>query len=378
MPILVTCPRLGVVKSKTLAYLFVQSRFAEGGVAGRRLVPSFPQYSSDGTLGADEERCYLRCVDLRPFAIEPRTTSETLEVYFHVGAHKTGTTTFQKLIRENAVQLYRQGIVPVAREIPQLLGGPLSVDNEMQIVRPLRQAVKERRAGKRSTAHAQLKKLFQSIVQDAPSAVFSDEAYLGRRLGPHFPVLYPEAGDYIEALAELFPERRVRIILYIRHQDRLIESNFLHAVKTGYAGNFDTYLHSLNREKLHWEGVADNIARVVGAQNLVVLPFEQIREGFEPFARRFFEIFSRSAELQINPVSANPSLSGVGIRLAQYLSPKMSADWWRVVRQPLQRAFSNRVFPEARLLSSIQRDRLKETYQSDYERTIHKYPGWDK
>lgn len=316
-----------------------------------------------------EQSAGRRPLDLRGLLVAP-PRSRRPENFIHVGAHKTGTSTLQSLIRENGPELLAQGILPIARVLPIVEGLERPLDNEADLIRPLRSLAK--RPSEKHRRH--LKRMLSAMGRAAPSMLLSDEAFLGHRIGSTRG-FYPHAEAMLATLVSVLPKRRTRVILYVRHQDRLIESNYLHSVKLGSAETFPGFLQRIDLDAMSWLDLAGRLAGIVGGENLIVRPFEPIAQGVVPFAREFFSLFCDPARLNLREIQANPSLSAPGVFLARLLGPRIPASAWYYLRQGIQLTMSHRILPPARLLSDAARKRLRARYQDDYDEVLRLYPG---
>lgn len=124
-------------------------------------------------------------------------------IYLHIGTDKTGSTAIQKLLHWNRARLLGHGIL-----YPQ--------------------------AGVMHYDHARLK-LALDAGDETPWQKLREEA----AVNPDADVVLSHEGFYhlgselIDRLREWLPEGDVRVILYIRRQDDMIESGMLQQIKTG-------------------------------------------------------------------------------------------------------------------------------------------------
>lgn len=137
------------------------------------------------------------------------------------------------------------------------------------------------------------------------------------------------------ALKELFPD--ARIILVIREQCALIESNYAQVIKEGYGRSFKQYVNysrgkfgnnrsestvSLNIESLHYTGYVRNYVEQFGKENVLVLPYEMLRSAPEVYLERL----SRFMDVEIEQPEKSGSkhmkvsLSHSGLGVTRFLN----------------------------------------------------------
>ncbi len=218
----------------------------------------------------------------------------------------------------------------------------------------------------------------EACGQQAETILISSEGLLGGR-PTRGEGLYPDAVQFLSSVRSVFAERRLRVILYVRRQDRFLESCYVQDIHEGKSmATFEDYLRDdVGEGDLSWLHYADRIASVVGADNLSVREFESIRHGFQPFALDFLQHVINPKGLAIPEVNANPSLTSEGLELARLIMPRVGRDAWPEFLTLLQRHLSiNGGGTRVELFTPSQREALLQRYREDLEQALAKYPGW--
>lgn len=191
------------------------------------------------------------------------------EIWIHAGLPKTGTTTIQLALRDNADWLAERGWrYPVAarqglahhRLVPAVIDPPPDMDWI-------------------DTAGAELAldELTAEIRATAPDRVILSSEALGRS---------PEAtGRVVDRLRSAFPASRFVILVLLRRQDHNLEAYYNQTLKTGAVRATDADLARVSLADLDWlldyRALLDRFADRTGGAELAVQPFEadQLRPG---------------------------------------------------------------------------------------------------
>ncbi|MGL6344089.1 MAG: hypothetical protein ACRC80_33695, partial [Waterburya sp.] len=84
----------------------------------------------------------------------------------------------------------------------------------------------------------------------------------------------PTKIDFVWQVAEKLEKYSTKIIIYLRRQDRKIESHLVQRIKTGATFNdFDKYISE--ELAIDYLGIINNWSEVFGKENIIVKPFEQ-------------------------------------------------------------------------------------------------------
>ncbi len=159
------------------------------------------------------------------------------EVWLHIGTPKSGTTALQRHLTDSREALAGQGLAYVAPE------GKTS-SNDLVV------AMNKGRAELPAIAEA-LNRQIETCA--APRAILSSE------------MLYGVAPDRLYELLPALTESRVKVLVYLRRQDRYIEAMFLQKSKNGrfygsiadYIAKFDGSGSDFARELAPWADYPD-------------------------------------------------------------------------------------------------------------------------
>ncbi len=237
----------------------------------------------------------------------------------HIGYHKTGTTWLQQHVFSNR----RLGFVSPFRkqdELPSLLIYPNPLDFD---------AV---------GARARLLPAVEAATRQGLAPVLSSERFSG----------YPDSGGYdskeiAQRLATVFPEARVLIV--IREQRAMILSAYKTSVRAGGGCSLAEYLHPPERgrgrlpgfdlEFFNYHRLVDCYRSLFGGENVLVLPYEQLREAGVDYVLRIASFARAAANRQAverlpfrrrENESASAMLTGVKRWLNPHVAPRDRAN----------------------------------------------------
>ena len=300
------------------------------------------------------------------------------KVFFHVGAHKAASTTIQNNLKLNR-RLLSDSIDLAAvlvsdypdsyffRFFLDLSDGTVDCNDEASFD----QAVSKARAS------------FEEILaglDPSKSVFFSYEGFLGYCRLHEYKALYPHSRFVFTALRKIASDYDVKIVLIIRRQDSYIESCYLQQLKVGRCLDFNSYFSSLALDSFSWFRVAEEAARLFGADNLQVLHFEGIREvGALRFLSDILRFLSGHdvSGLEMNVVAkSNESLSQKGVELCLAAYPLLEKiEDRRAFREFVAKHYSVERFGRARLLSQRQTDMVMSACRHSNQRLEQYLPG---
>lgn len=265
----------------------------------------------------------------------------------HVGAHKTGTTLVQKVLRSNREAFARRGYdVLIRNEYENLTEGLHS---------------RWRRQG---ASLSNVNKAF-AMVRDAmthDSLVISHEDILASvhsfRTGP----LYAPADNVLRIAHRVLQPERTTVLLYVRRQDRFVESSYLQTVRVGSTMSFEEFMEPVTPANLRWDHLVEKIRDAIPADaELRVNYFEGIKElQSRPFVRDFFQQtgVGVAPKFTFNTEAVNRGYSDAALKLALVGNAELEAEDRRKLRLFLDANFSNVTHPSPRLLTTEQRQEM--------------------
>ncbi len=190
-----------------------------------------------------------------------------MDIVLHLGAHRTGTTTFQTFLKDKAEGLDQAGIAVwrPAQTRKGMFDG--LVPNPMN--RAWRKNMQERAEGR-----VQIQ-LSQQIAQGHHTLLVSDENMMGSIIGNlRHGSLYPAAGERMARYLRAFGGQVDRVVLTIRSLDTFWASSMSHAVTRGRPVASQRKIDDLVKARRGWRDVIMDVACALPDTTLTVMPFE--------------------------------------------------------------------------------------------------------
>ena len=303
--------------------------------------------------GELREKLSGRVVDaLMAFRSSLRPASEQKAIYLHIGAHKTGTTAIQSMLRAEFRRLrwfsfyydrrfYRLGKVLARRS-------PLPHREREELRREVNGWLRAR---------------------PEPNIIASSEALFGDLFAS-----YSNIQDVAEDIKAILEGHDVRIVACIRRQDEFIQSVYHQHTKRGGTLRFDAFLRTHDVHAYRWNELLARYVRVFGRDAISVLSYQDVFQTstavlerlFPPLAARGFRSIAR-------PAVRNPSLSLKGIEIAIRCNDVLNAQEQRTLRRFLQKTFDQRRGDKHTLFSDEQRRELLDFYASSNQQCIDEF-----
>jgi hypothetical protein len=187
-----------------------------------------------------------------------------MDVILHVGAHRSGTTTFQQYMRsqKDTLDAHNIGFWGPARTRKSVFPGLLSQPSLAKDV-------------KRASGRVQLH-LGRSRTAGVKKLLVSDENMIGSsRQCLREGVLYPAIGDRMARISAAFGGQINRVILTIRAQDLWWASAAAFTVARGHAVPMPKQRDDIAQSARTWRDVITDLACAVPSADVLVTPFEQ-------------------------------------------------------------------------------------------------------
>lgn len=297
-------------------------------------------------------------------------------IHFHVGAHKTGTTYMQSLLRANHEGLADHGICFV----DPWQGGK----RQWAYRAALRAGLDGKKV--RQPRLTEADDLLQDLVQQRlaefedtdPLVSLSCEVVLGNYVLTNG--LYPHAHAGLSHVKRSFPEAQVTIFLCIRSFDRFLESGYVQRVLGRHeTRTFDEYLQGIDTPSLSWLPVMQAAENLFGPDHVVIWPYEEFRAREGEVWQRFLGLEDWESVLAREVSRKNPSLSHKGMEykreINQYVAAVEDADDRKAFRGLVNKRFFLNFMKEhfstdhglaaPRLLDEARRESLVAQYHNE-------------
>lgn len=296
--------------------------------------------------------------------------SDARTLILHIGTQKTASTLIRRFLKANTDQLAHADTRLVDRAtltespffgyLERVTAGTVAVGDPVptEIVASLADMVK----GPESQVLMTSEILFHRL----PLEDFYDRITQG-----------------LELFQTLLPGWRIRVIFYVRVQKSFVESCYTQLLQMGKRVKFSVYTGGGVPPHLSWARVCDDIARVIGAGNLTVRPFEIIRGlGAEGFLADFLyhlglgdtqiETFAFDETLAEGQ-TANRGFSEVAVKVARFAMPMLAPSDRKKLRKFLQENFSTEHYPRPVYFSDEQAAQMADHYRADNARLFATY-----
>ncbi len=294
------------------------------------------------------------------------------KIYLHIGAHKTASSYLQTVLRDN-IKLFQSSNISIKLRshinasdfFPHLqqLNEKGALDNELDAINSFKKLLPKN--NKMNICLWSNEDLFKSLgIND-----FYD--YIDKAL------------KFICDNAEGF---EVFVILYTRNQVSYMESVYTQFIHVGRSFTFKNYLEIGDKNSISWLTVCSRIESVIGRQNLIVKPFETIKElGSSEFFLDFVSSFSSidcrnviDAASYESEKGANRSFSDLAIQISRKVQPLLSKDEKELFRAFLQTNFSTATHPKTKFFSEKSIRQINSQYKEDNEELFSLYmPSYD-
>lgn len=286
------------------------------------------------------------------------------EIILHVGAHKTASSFLQTMARDHNAGLREAGLSVIHRR--QIMKSAFH-DGIVALIEDKEPDYEAARAN------------FDNMLSNKRHRVLFTNEDLVHRFGDTG--FYPKAAQALRYVREIAGDASLRVILYTRAQADYIESLFMQFMHLGRTFTFEQYVRRQEKIDLSWHRVLEDMASVIGRENVTAIPYESVRRlGSEQFYQNFLsacgvaapERFTVSEEVERSR-GANRSYSAEALNIARTINPLLDKEGKDVLRKFLQENYSTATHPKAELFTPDQRDQLRERYRECNQRLFEDY-----
>ncbi len=193
-----------------------------------------------------------------------------MDIYLHIGSHRTATTTFQSYLTRNSTVLTAAGLS---------VWGPKRLRDGFfsgLLKRPQDITPDDQRRAHRSLGRIGVE-LTLAERQGLRAVLLSEENIMGSvRNNLRQQVLYPDLDFRLDRLRPAFQGRVRRVGIGIRSYDSYWASALAFAVARGHRCPTEEVLDRLVTQPRRWRHVIEEVAAVLGGAEIIVWPFEAI------------------------------------------------------------------------------------------------------
>jgi hypothetical protein len=201
------------------------------------------------------------------------------QIFLHIGTQKTGSSSLQFFLQENRKQLAELGyLYPSTERAHHYLAYSLLGDPREQ---------------------------YQSFTWEDTLGEIDNSSLDKIIISSEF-FVQSTSNEFIQKIADKLQKYQTKIIIYLKRQDKKIESSFNQQMKTGvYTGTVEFYLQKHNLSS--YLKTLDNWAQIFGQENIIVRPLEkqQIPDIYQDFLHCVgitdLEGFQRTEDRNVKP-----------------------------------------------------------------------------
>lgn len=193
-----------------------------------------------------------------------------VEVILHIGAHRTGTTTLQRLLEKNAHNLRKNGVTAWTPRTTRsgmfdaMLKPPAEWTPEVR-------ARIRRDMGRISVELARLKQAGQRVL------IVSEENMIGNcRANCARTRLYPLISERLQVFRAVFGQHTTRVCFGIRRYDDWWASALSYGIPVGFDYPDEAALDRMVTQPRTWTKIIREVARVFRGARLVVWDFDDV------------------------------------------------------------------------------------------------------
>ena len=206
--------------------------------------------------------------------------------------------------------------------------------------------------------------------------LISNESIAGRLQPDYQDPFWGRAAASVGELIEVLQPRTTSVILYVRRQDRLLESVYMQRIHTGHTTTWEEFRDLTCRDlRVGYTRLIESLESVPGVDEIQVRPFEIIAGGGRLFVADFLEMAGLGG-IRV-PKGNDPSNQSytapaweAAMVMNQYVESPEDA---KAVRRFLGRLFPPSDYPKAILLSDEERGELLEMYREDNRDLFSRY-----
>jgi len=290
------------------------------------------------------------------------------QLILHIGVQKTGSSLIQRSMRSARKRIRSAGVGYVDRraflDMPDMWAwaayGRQSFSNEA-----FREQLSE-------AVRVEMGKTAGS----GDRVLISNESIVGRLQPDYQNPFWGRAAASVGELIEVLQPRTTSVVVYVRRQDRLLESVYMQRIHTGHTTTWEEFRDLTCRDlRVGYTRLIESLESVSGVDEIQVRPFEIIAGGGRLFVADFLEMAGLGGiRVPKGNDPSNQSYTAPAWEAAMVMNQYVeSAEDAKAVRRFLGRLFPASDYPKAILLSDEERGELLEMYREENRDLFTRY-----
>jgi hypothetical protein len=290
-----------------------------------------------------EAYCYLRN---REFSRAPK------QIWVHIGATKTGSTTIQHVLRDGRPQLRRQSIC--------FDGQGYNLGKNLMRQSPLS-----------DDALAELQQFWQNRIARRPerTIILSAESFCGD------PYCGSSNAQFVARdLRRILDGLSVEIVAVVRRQDRWTESIYQQYIKGGRSASFDDFVRKCGPFPVHWDKLLDEYALQFGSEHVHAHVYETLfSSAANPVMALFGPLMDEFKFEVAGLPRRNPGVSQIGLEVLRRCNELLTREQSIALRKFVEANFPAAGNSRYRYLDDDARDEFVRQCAESNERLFRKY-----
>lgn len=293
------------------------------------------------------------------------------KLYLHIGTPKTGTSTLQYFFSINKEVLYNKGIFyPDGIEYDKSGGIESTAGNFGWLTR-----VKEP------------KRMFEKFITDVfaqtDSVLCSTE---------NIWLEIEDKPNFLMDIKKMFPDLEIKVIVYLRKQIDYLESQYREFIRVlSLSEPFEEIIKSNNpvvcmlRRTLDYYSIIDDMAKVIGKENILVRPYETEQFIGGNIISDFLNLLGIELdnEFKLLPKNYNPSIDNATLEMKRCMNmshlatqKEMNDIFYEILMtEGIEKSSDGRIVHFQSLLSSEQKNEFMKRYEEGNRKIAIEYLG---
>lgn len=277
--------------------------------------------------------------------------STRVRTFLHLGAHKTASTHFNRMLRKNSHLTDQYDVaVPKKDDIRTLVTRQLAEGGELLRVRSSK------------------KKALKTLLDGHKTLFLSDENILGtpNRLFQDG-LMYPMAAKRLRRALKFVRGSEVELMLAVRAPTTFVTSSYGEAMRAYGFQEFDDYVGDTPLTAMRWGKLIRRLMRVAPELNVTVWTYENYRETLPRLMRMALGL-PEDAELEYRDIEnvVRPGLSQRAIDEIRKMCETLSDAPEQATMEEVVKAFpKSDEFPAPKPWSDEQASQLEKMYRKD-------------